>query len=291
MYSNIAQNKRKTWLLLAGFVLVTGAIGYFVGHLQNSTGLSIGILIGSFIYAVVMYYASSKVALSMSGAKQIQRSDNPRLWNTVENLSITAGLPMPDVYIVNDPAPNAFATGRNPEQASVAATTGLLNQLDDAELEGVMAHELSHVGNYDIRVSMIALALVAAIGFISDIFLRMMWFGGDSDRRNVHPALMLVGIVMVVLAPIIAALIRTAISRQREYLADASGVMLTRYPEGLANALRKISSYNRPVKKASSSTAHLYFSNPLTGKISQLFSTHPPAADRIRRLLDAGNQL
>jgi len=239
---------------------------------------------------VVMYFASSKIALSMSGAKQIQRSDNPRLWNMVENLSITAGLPMPDVYVVDDPAPNAFATGRNPELASVAATTGLLSQLDDAELEGVMAHELSHVGNYDIRVSMIALALVVAIGFISDIFLRMMWFG-DNDRRNVHPALMLVGILMVVLAPIIAALMRSAISRQREYLADASGVLLTRYPEGLAGALRKISSYDQPVRKASSSTAHLYFTNPLKGKIAKLFNTHPPAADRITRLMDSGNQL
>jgi len=290
MYSNIAQNKRKTWLLLAGFVLVVGGVGYLVGYLQSSTGLSIGILIGAFIYAVVMYFASSKIALSMSGAKQIQRSDNPRLWNMVENLSITAGLPMPDVYVVDDPAPNAFATGRNPELASVAATTGLLSQLDDAELEGVMAHELSHVGNYDIRVSMIALALVVAIGFISDIFLRMMWFG-DNDRRNVHPALMLVGILMVVLAPIIAALMRSAISRQREYLADASGVLLTRYPEGLAGALRKISSYDQPVRKASSSTAHLYFTNPLKGKIAKLFNTHPPAADRITRLMDSGNQL
>jgi len=290
MYSNIAQNKRKTWLILAGFVAFVGAIGFMFGYLQNSPGLSIGILIGAFVYAIVMYYASSKIALTMSGAQQIEKSENPRLWNTVENLSITAGLPMPEVYIVNDDAPNAFATGRDPENAAVAATTGLLNQLDDSELQGVMAHELSHVGNYDIRVSMIALALVAAIGFISDIFIRMMWFGGN-DRRDVHPVLMVVGFVMVILSPIIAAMIKSAVSRQREYLADASGVMLTRYPEGLANALRKISSYNQPVQKASSSTAHLYFSNPLKGKISKLFSTHPPAEERIQRIMQSGKEL
>lgn len=295
MYSRIAENKRKTYLLMFLFVAVIGAIGWVFGLIQNSPGITVGVFIGAIIYALVMYFASSKLALGLSGAKQIQRSDNPRLWNIVENTAITAGLPMPKVYIVDDPAPNAFATGRDPDHAAVAATTGILQMLGDTELEGVMAHEMSHVGNYDIRVNMIVIALVAVIGLISDIFLRMMWFGGDRDR-NIHPIFVLIGIVMAILAPLVATVIRLAISRQREFLADASGAMLTRYPEGLASALEKISTYNRPVKNAHSSTAHLYFDNPLkqakgNGGISKLFRSHPPTHERVERLRKMGGEL
>lgn len=292
MYSRIAENKRKTYLLMITFILLIGGLGWIFGLAQNSTGLSIGILIGAIIYAIIMYYSSSKLALGLSGAKEISRTDNQRLWNIVENTAITAGLPMPKVYIIDDPAPNAFATGRDPDHAAVAATTGILDMLEDTELEGVMAHEMSHVGNYDIRVNMIVLALVAVIGLISDIFLRMMWFGGRD--RNASPIFIIIGIAAAILTPIVAMAIRLAVSRQREYLADASGALLTRYPEGLANALRKISSYQQPMRHANNSTAHLFFANPLKkkkGSFSKFFATHPPTEERVARLLDMGNEL
>ncbi len=228
----------------------------------------------------------------MTGAKPITRETYPDLWNIVENLSITAGLPMPKVYVVNDPAPNAFATGRNPENSAVAATTGILEILDRTELEGVMAHELSHIGNRDMLVSTVAVVLAGFIAILSDIFMRSLMFGGGNrDNGRAGVVFLVIGIVGIILAPIAAQLIQMAISRKREYLADASGALLTRYPEGLASALEKIHAYSRPMVKANTATAHLFIADPfghskksLTQKLSAMFQTHPPADERIRRL-------
>jgi heat shock protein HtpX len=226
----------------------------------------------------------------MTGAKEIQKQDNPRLYRIVENLAITSGMDTPKVYIIDDAAPNAFATGRDPKHAIVAATTGILEVMDDRELEAVMAHEISHVRNYDIRVSMIAFGLVSAIGILSDIAIRMFFF---SDRRenNVNPIVMVIGIALIILAPIIAAIVQMAISRQREYLADASGVLTTRDSEGLASALEKLDQYGRPMQKQSTASAHLFFNNPLKPSFfSNLFSTHPPLEERIARLRQNANK-
>ena len=219
----------------------------------------------------------------MTGAQQIQKSDNPRLYRIVENLSITLGMPMPKVYLIDDSAPNAFATGRNPQHAIVAATTGLVDIMDDRELAAVMAHEMGHVQNYDIRVSMIAFGLVSAIGVLSDIVLRMMFSG--ERREGPHPVVIVVGLVVIILAPIIAAIVQMAISRQREYLADATGAMTTRDSAGMASALGKLLQYGKPMKKQNSATAQLFISNPLRpGFFARLFSSHPPLEDRIKRL-------
>lgn len=297
MYSGVESNKRKTWLLIASFIVFVSLIGWVFSRFVGSFGLTIGVLIGATVYAIVGYFASAKVALSLSGAKSISKGDYPRLWRTVENLSITSGLPMPMVYIIDDPAPNAFATGRDPDHAAVAATTGLLDILDDSELEGVMAHELSHVGNYDIRLMGVVLVLVTVIALLSDIFMRMIWFRGSNSREGNNPAIIAIGVVAVIIAPIVAGLLKLAVSRKREYLADASGVLLTRYPDGLATALEKIGAYNKPMRHASSSTAHLFFANPLKNKqgnekgFAHLFSTHPPIADRVERLREMGGKL
>ena len=229
MYSAIAANKRNTVLIMAIFIAIIAGIGYVFSVVYGSTGIFWWTLLGAGIYALIQYFAAAKLALSMNGAKEIKKSDNPRLYRIVENLSITNGMPMPKVYIVNDPAPNAFATGRDPKHAHVAATTGILDLMDDRELEAVMAHEMGHVQNYDIRVMMIVFGLVSAIGLITDIFLRMMWFGND-DSPN--PIFVLLGIVAAILAPVVAILIQAAISRQREYLADATGAMGAQEPAG-----------------------------------------------------------
>lgn len=284
MYGAIAANKRNTLLIMAVFIAIIAAIGYVVSLYFGNTSISLYVIGGAAIYALIQYYAATKLALSMTGAREIEKRDNPRLYRIVENLSITMGMPMPKVYVIEDPAPNAFATGRDPKHAVVAATTGIMEIMDDTELEAVMAHELGHVQNYDIRVSMMAFGLVSAIGVLSDLVMHMLFFG-DSDNRNVPPYFYIIAIVMVILAPIMAAIIQTAISRQREYLADATGAMTTRHPEGLASALEKLQQYGRPMKKQSTSTAHLFISNPLKkGFMSRLFSTHPPLEDRIARL-------
>jgi len=237
------------------------------------------------VYALIQYFAASKLALAMTGAQEIQKRDNPRLYRIVENLTIATGMPMPKVYIIEDPAPNAFATGRDPKHAVVAATTGILEVMNDRELEAVMAHEISHVRNYDIRVSMITFGLVSAIGILSDIAMHMFFFGGDRDNENNNPVAMIVGIVLIILAPIIATLVQLAVSRQREYLADASGALATRDPEGLASALEKLQQYGRPMQRQNTSTAHLFLNNPLrSGMVNRLFSTHPPLEERIARL-------
>ncbi len=284
MYKAIAANKRNTILIMAVFVgLITG-IGYLASLYYGQWSITVWVLIGAAIYAVIQYFLASKLAIAMTGAQEIQKSDNPRLYRVVENLSITLGMPMPKVYIINDPAPNAFATGRNPQHAVVAATTGLLDIMDDRELTAVMAHEMGHVQNYDIRVSMIAFGLVSVIGLLSDIVIRMLFFGGDRREGN-NPLVFIVGLIVVILAPIIAAIVQMAISRQREYLADATGAMTTRDSEGMASALEKLQTYGKPMQKQQSATAQLFISNPLQPSFfAKLFSSHPPLPDRIKRL-------
>lgn len=286
MYKAIATNKRNTVLIMAVFVGLITAIGWAVSYFYGNTSITLWVLIGALLYALIQYFAAGSLAVAMTGAQQIEKRDNPRLYRTVENLSITLGMPMPKVYIIDDPAPNAFATGRDPKHAIVAATTGLLEIMDDRELDAVMAHEMGHVQNYDIRVSMIAFGLVSAIGILSDIVLRMLFFGGDR-RDNVHPAVYIVGIVVLILAPIIATIVQLAISRQREYLADATGAMTTRDSAGMASALGKLATYGKPMQKQHSATAQLFISNPLQSNFfAKLFSSHPPLEDRIKRLTE-----
>lgn len=284
MYSDIAKNKRKTVLIMAVFLaFVTLIVWIFNKYLGGSTGVFYGGLIGACVYAIITYYAGSRMALAVNRAQEIQKRDNPRLWRTVENLSITDGLPMPRVFIMDDSAPNAFATGRDPKSSAVCVTSGLLDIMDDKELQGVLAHEMGHVKNYDIRVSMVAFALTAVISLIADIILRLVWFS-DDDRPN-NGIFIILGIVAAILAPIVALMIQMAVSRQREYLADATGALTTRYPEGLASALEKIGKTGSAVQHQNTATAHLFFANPLKGgSLAGLFSTHPPIEDRVARL-------
>jgi len=287
MYKAIAANKRNTLLIMAVFVGIIAAIGYAVSYFYGNTSITYWVIGGAALYALIQYYAAGALAVAMTGAQPIEKSDNPRLYRVVENLSITLGMQMPKVYIINDSAPNAFATGRDPKHAIVAATTGLMDIMDDRELTAVMAHEMGHVQNYDIRVSMIAFGLVSAIGILSDVVIRMLFFGGDNRNSNTNPVVLVVGIVVIILAPIAAVIVQTAISRQREYLADASGALTTRDSDGMASALEKLLSYGKPMQKQSSSTAQLFISNPLKpGFFSKLFSSHPPLEDRIARLRD-----
>ena len=269
---------------MAVFVAIIGVIGVFVGAATDNYYLAVIVFVCSMLYAWLQYFIAGKLAMAMTGAQEIEKKDAPELWRVVENLAITSGMPMPKVYIIDDPAPNAFATGRDPKHAIVGATTGLLEIMDKRELEAVMAHEMSHVRNYDIRVSMIAFGLVSAIGLFADLALRMMFYSDDRDR-DVNPIIYTLGLVVVILAPILATITQLAVSRQREYLADASGVLLTRDTEGLASALEKLRQYGKPMQKQSSSTANLFMNNPLKpGFFSKLFSTHPPLEDRITRL-------
>ncbi len=285
MYSDIAANKRKTVIIMFFFLIfLCGIIWLFDKYLGGGTGIFYGGLIGATIYVIFSYFAGAKMALAVNGAKQIQKSDNPRLWRTVENLAITDGLPMPKVYIMNDPAPNAFATGRDPRHSSVCVTSGLLAMMNDQELQGVLAHELGHVKNYDIRVSMIAFALTAIISLLADIMIRLAFFGGG-DRNEDNQVFFILGIVAAILAPIVATLIQLAVTRQREYLADATGALTTRYPEGLASALQKIKQSGSVARRQNTATAHMFFVNPLKAhSLSNLFSTHPPIDARIARL-------
>ncbi|MCO8190499.1 M48 family metalloprotease [Tropheryma whipplei] len=289
MYSFIARNKINTFLILFVFILACGGFGLLAGRFLGMS-FFLFILLLAAGYACVQYFFSGRLAVLMSGARKISRNDNPRLWNTVENLSITTGLPMPEVYIVDDPAPNAFATGRDPKHAKVAATSGLLEILDDSELEGVMAHEMGHVKNYDIRVSTIVFGLVSAVGLISDMVLRALIWGGNRREGNSAFSFAIV-LFFSLLAPIAAMLVQLAVSREREYLADATGALTTRYPAALASALAKLEGNARPLQRQSSSMAHLWISNPMPrGFFRKLFSTHPPTEERIRRLKEMGNQ-
>lgn len=271
------------------FVLIITGIGYLFSKVYGSTGIFWGTMTGAAVYAFIQYFLAAKLALGVNGAKEIKKADDPRFYRIVENLAITEGMPMPKVYIIDDPAPNAFATGRDPKHAHVAATSGILSLMNDRELEAVMAHEMGHVKNYDIRVMMIVFGLVSAIGLIADLFLRMMWFGGDDDNPP-SPIFMALGIVAALIAPLVAVLVQAAISRQREYLADASSALTTRDPEALASALEKLGDTGTALKRQNSSTAHLFFASPLKGaSIAKLFSTHPPIADRVARLRAIGH--
>lgn len=287
MYSAIAANKRKTVLIMAVFFLLVGGLALLFGSLYNDYAITTAVVIFAVFYAVWGYFGASKLALAINGAHEIVKKDNPRLWHTVENLCITSGLPMPKVYIIDDSGLNAFATGRDPSHSSVVVTVGLLDALSDTELEGVLAHELGHVKNYDIRVSMIAFALVAVVSLLCDFFWRLsFWGGGDNDDNGLAGNyLAVLGIVALIISPIAASLLQLAISRKREYLADATGALTTRYPEGLASALEKIKAHGSNLKRQNTSTAHLFIANPLKGKsIASIFSTHPPIEERIRIL-------
>ncbi len=284
MYKAIAANKRNTVLIIALFVGLLSAIGWAIGYMYSNLSITYGVIAASLAYALIQYYAAAKLAVATSGAVAIEKRDNPRLWRIVENIAISEGMPMPKVYIINDPAPNAFATGRDPRHSVVAATTGLLEVMDNRELNAVMAHEMSHVKNYDIRVSMIAFGLVSAIGLLSDLALRMLFYRGGNDR-NSNPIILVAGFVLILLSPVLAMMIQMAVSRQREYLADASAVEATRDPEGMALALEKLQEYGRPMRKQNTASAHLFLNNPLSsGFMKKLFSTHPPLEDRIKRL-------
>lgn len=289
LYTHKSQNIAKTWVLMSMFFIVVIGLGWFFSYYYQNPNILYGFTIFSIVMNIVAYWHSDKIALSIAGAKEAKREEFFDLYTIVENLSITAGLPMPKVYVINDPAPNAFATGRDPKHAVVAATTGLLQILDKSELEGVIAHELSHIGNRDMLVSTVAVVLAGFVSIVSDMFMRSMWFGHRDNDNKGGNILAIVGIILAILAPFFAMLIQLGISRKREFLADASGALLTRYPEGLANALKKISQYSRPMSHQSSAIAHLYIADPkgegFGKKISGLFATHPPVEKRIQALL------
>ncbi len=288
LYTHQSQNVTKTWVLMTSFLVLVVAIGFVFSQIYSNPYI-LYIFFGFSIFMnIFSYWFSDKIAIRMAGAMLADPAQFRELHNIVENLAITAGLPKPRVYIINDGAPNAFATGRNKEHAAVAVTTGILSVLDRTELEGVIAHELSHIGNRDILVSTVAVVLAGFISIISDIFLRSHLFGGGRDNDSkAGGILVIVGIVLAILAPIFAMLIQLAISRKREFLADASGALLTRYPEGLANALRKISTHAQPMRKQSNAIAHLFLANPKgkTSGFKKLWMTHPPMEDRVQALL------
>jgi heat shock protein HtpX len=295
MYSAIAKNKRNTFFIVFGFVALLGGLAIWWGQVSGNGSSALFILGFVGLYALFQYFVASSIAIAMSGAVPIEKSDNPRLWRIVENLAITEGMPMPKVYVIPDEAPNAFATGRDPKHAVVAATTGLLAIMDDKELEGVMAHELGHVKNYDIRLSTIVFGLVSAVGLLADFAIRMAFFSGggrrDSNDNGLGIALILIGVVASIIAWLIGPIVSAAVSRQREYLADATGAKTTRYPEGLASALQKLGEYGRPMRRSSSSMAHMYINDPVKpGLTERLFSTHPPIPERIARLRQIGSK-
>jgi heat shock protein HtpX len=294
IYDRIAANRRKTFILMALFFLVVAvaatALGYYAGL---PAGLAPVVIVFVLLFAGFSYFGSSGVALAVSGARQVGEEEEPQLFRTVENLCIGAGLPMPKVYIIEDGSMNAFATGRDPNHASVAITRGLLDKLEKPELEGVIAHELSHIGNRDTLLMTTVVVLIGSLALLADLALRMTWFGAGGrgtfrDKNSKGAAiLVVVALLAIIVAPIIARLISFAISRQREYLADASGALLTRYPEGLARALEKIRGDTDPLDHATKATEHLYIVNPLAehaSALNNLFSTHPPIDERIRLL-------
>lgn len=302
VYQQIQRNKWRTAILMSLFIAFVLFLGYIIGESQAGGGGYAGVLIAALIsggMALSSYFGGDTVALATAGAQKIEKADNPYLWNMVENLAITAGLPMPDVYIINDPALNAFATGRNPEKASVAFTTGIINALENEELEGVVAHELSHIQNYDTRLMMVVVVLVGVVALIADWFWRIRLFGsGDSRGRMEGRAqliLFVAGIVLIGLSPIIAQLIKLSVSRKREYLADASAVLMTRYADGLASALAKIGGQEQSganeLERANHATAHLFLASPFkpNGFMNRLFSTHPPIEKRIEALRSIGS--
>lgn len=295
-YDLINKNKRESWFLIFIFLLVIISLGFLFAQAYNAPQILIFAVVFSTLSSFISYYFSDSITLAMSGAKEVDRQSAQELFRLVENLTITAGLPMPKVYIIDDSAPNAFATGRDPKHAVVCVTTGILQKLDKTELEGVIAHELSHIGNYDIRVMTLVVVLVGTITLLADWMLRASFFGGrrksNSEGGNQFQAIFAIaGLILALLSPLIATLIKLAVSRKREYLADASGALLTRYPEGLARALEKISRDEEPLEAANKATAHLYIVNPLkansgksSGWFAGLFNTHPPIEERIKKL-------
>lgn len=298
LYTHKSSNIRKTWVLVTLFFVIVIGIGWIFSQAYGNPGILYFAVIFSLIMNVLAYWYSDKMVLRMAHAEAVTRESARELYNIVENLCITAGLPVPKIYIIHEPAPNAFATGRNPEHAAIAVTDGLLDRLDRSELEGVIAHELSHIGNRDMLVSTVVIVLVGFISILSDMFMRSMFWGGmrrrGNDRSGASGIFLLLAIVASILAPIAAVLMQLAISRKREFLADASGAILTRYPEGLANALRKISRDPTPLRAATSTTAHLFFDDPFdyegkpkerTPWFHKLFMTHPSVGERVKALL------
>jgi len=287
LYTHQSKNVRKTWFLMTVFLVLIVLIGYGFSYYYGNINILYIFLAFALFMNIFSYWNSAKIAIKMSGAVPADPAQYRELHNIVENLSITAGLPKPKVYIINDSAPNAFATGRDKNHSAVAVTTGLLQILEKNELEGVIAHELSHIGNRDILLSTVAVVLAGFITILADFFIRSQFFGHRDNDSKGGNILMIVGIILAILAPIFATLIQLSISRKREFLADASGALLTRYPEGLANALQKISQYSQPMQKASKATAHLFISNPFgANKIKNMFSTHPTVSSRVNALLN-----
>jgi len=289
LYTLKESNIRKTYLLITVFLLFIIGIGWIFSYIFESTGILIIAAVFAILTSVTSYWYSDKVVLYMTKARPVKKEDNPELYRIVENLCITAGLPMPKIYIIEEPQPNAFATGRNPKHAVVAVTRGLLEKLERVELEGVIAHELSHIKNRDILLQTVIVVLAGIISISAEFLLRSLWWGGGRRRREGNEIFYVLGLIAIILAPIAATLIRLAISRKREFLADASGALLTRYPEGLAKALEKISNDPNPLKTANNSTAHLFIISPFRGKsaktwLTKLFMTHPPVEERIRAL-------
>lgn len=283
MYSSISQNKRNTVIIFSLFIAIISGIGLYFSYVYNDLIIFIFTLIFAIFYVLFQYKISTAITLKMNGAEPISKKDAPEFYSIVESLSIAAGLPMPKLYIINDSSMNAFAAGTNPENSVICATTGLLESMDKVEIEGVMAHEISHIKNYDIRVSMAAVALTAVIGILSDIALRFI-FLNDDDEDSKNPITLILGLFFVLISPLLATITRLAISRQREFLADATAVSLTRYPDGLISALEKLKN-NKPLERQNSTTASLFISNPMKqGFFQRLFSTHPPLNDRIKRL-------
>ena len=283
MYSSISQNRRNTVIIFSLFIAIISGIGLYFSYVYDDLTIFIFTLIFAIFYVLFQYKISTSITLKMNGAEPISKKDAPEFYSIVESLSITAGLPMPKLYIINDSSMNAFAAGTDPENSVICATTGLLENMDKVEIEGVMAHEISHIKNYDIRVSMAAVALTAVIGVLSDIALRFI-FLNDDDEDSKNPIALILGLFFVLISPLLATITRLAISRQREFLADATAVSLTRYPDGLISALEKLKN-NKPLERQNSTTASLFISNPMKqGFFQRLFSTHPPLDDRINRL-------
>jgi heat shock protein HtpX len=295
LYTQQGQNVRKTWMLMSIFFIIVIGLGYVFSQVYGNPNILYIFVIFSIVMNVVSYWYSDKIALALAKAHPATREEYFDFYTIVENLAITAGLPMPKIYVIDDPSPNAFATGRDKNHSVVAVTTGLLSIMNRTELEGVVAHEMSHIGNKDMLLSTVAVVLVGFIAILSDMMRRMAFFGGrrsSNDRGEAGGILVIIGIILSILAPIVATLIQLAISRKREYLADASGALLTRYPEGLASALEKIEKYGQPMRTQSTAIAHLYIANPkgsgqFAKKISGLFSTHPPIEERIKRLRES----
>lgn len=290
IYNQADKNIRLTWVYITGFLIFIIAIGYVFASAMNNSAILVIAILFSVLMSFASYWWSDKIVLSMSGAKEVSRENAREIYNIVENLCITAGLPTPKIYIINDPSPNAFATGRDAKHAVICLTSGIIEKLDKTELEGVVAHELSHVGNRDILLSTVIVVLVGFVALMAGWFRNWMFWGGgrrsnNRDEGELGLIILIIGILLSILAPIAAMLIQLAISRKREYLADADGALLTRYPEGLARALEKISDDPNQLRHANQATAHLFIDNPFKGKkVSSLFQTHPPIEERVKRL-------